>query len=109
MATELTNGDNSEIKNGRKSPAKSIIHKQNPSEIPESVGSTRDDGRVRGRFSTDLDSCDKSKSQNYADGHDISNRVWSPNYSNIAVKDNLSSASMGDFERKNSNGQNFST
>jgi hypothetical protein len=97
------------LKMQTETPAKSIKRKQNTSEIPESAGSNADDGHVPERFSTDLDSGDESKSQNYVNVYGTSNGVWSPNYSNAAVADDLSSAPKGDFERKNSKRQNFST
>jgi hypothetical protein len=95
------------LKDRRIPSAKSIQRKRNTSEIPESAGSNADDGYVPERFSTDLDSINESKSQNYADDHNVSNSVLSPNHSNAAVENGLLSASIGDFERKNFNRQKF--
>ncbi|MDR2776964.1 MAG: transcription termination factor Rho [Puniceicoccales bacterium] len=110
MDTELTNGNDYEVKKNRRKPsAKSIKHNQNTSQNAESAGSDREDNYVPERFSTDLDGGNDYETPNDANNYEASDVVWTPRHSNIAIEDGLSPASVDSSERRNGEGRRFST
>ncbi|MDR1233221.1 MAG: transcription termination factor Rho [Puniceicoccales bacterium] len=110
MDTELTNGDDYEVKkNRRKSSTKPIKHNQNTSQNAESAAPNGEDDYVPERFSTDLDNGNDSGISHDTSNDGASDVVWTPRHSNTAIDDDLSPVPVDNSERKNAEGRRFST